>query len=437
MLHTLPQLAELRRFSSRQKKAALVALLAKHSLDVAQALAAWVCVRRAQKARLRPKWGRRQGPMGPKRQPLDWDEYMGRPHMTDQRFRRLFRMPRPAFDGLVKILDQYWEENKKQKQKRPGGSGRPVELSTSIQLAMTLRYLAGGAALDICEMYNVWDSHFYASLKRTIEAIYYATPDWPLLEALQSSTEADLEALSEGFRRRSHRNMRGAIGAIDGLLIPIRAPHGEANVKTYHCRKGFYAVNVQGICDADYRITYASIARAPGATHDSYAWSLDPLHNRLHGDDSPIAQMLKRRGYYLIGDDAYAASHTMVVPWPGKYPADSPQVAYNYWHSSARVAIEQTFGMLVRKFLVLKRPYEGSLRRTPRSAGIYMLIGACSKLVCPSCSLPRARARRPPHPPTRPRRAAQLLHRAPPCGGARHELRRRAGSEGFPAASHT
>eukprot|EP00966_Prymnesium_polylepis_P178464 4133370-Prymnesium_polylepis.1 len=45
--------------------------------------------------------------------------------------------------------------------------------------------------------------------------------------------------------------------------------------------------------------------------------------------------------YYLIGDDAYPASHTLAVPWPGKWPSDSPQVAYNYHHSQARMAVEQ------------------------------------------------------------------------------------------------
>ena len=30
------------------------------------------------------------------------------------------------------------------------------------------------------------------------------------------------------------------------------------------------------------------------------------------------------------------------VPWPGKWDTDSPQLCYNYHHSSARFAVEQT-----------------------------------------------------------------------------------------------
>ena len=112
--------------------------------------------------------------------------------------------------------------------------------------------------------------------------------------------------------------MSGVIGAIDGLLIPMRAPHDSIKAKAYHCRKGFSCVNVQAIRDANYRLTYCSIARTPGAVHDSYALLRENMHQRLHDPDSPTCAMLKRRGYYLIGDDAYACNHTMAVPWPGK-----------------------------------------------------------------------------------------------------------------------
>ena len=345
---------------------------------------------------------------------------MARPHMTDRRFRRLFRMPKEAFDDLVGILDNYREANcQTSKYGRP--VGRPQRLSTQLQLAMTLRYLAGGQVIDISEMYNVWDSTLYKVIHRTVTRLYHALPDWPLVTALNADCDAPLMALSDGFRRRSHHHMSGAIGAIDGLLVPIRAPHDSVKAKAYHCRKGFSCVNVQGICDANYRLIYCSIARTPGAVHDSFAWQRDPMHTRIHSPDSPTASMLKRRGYYLIGDDAYACNHTMAVPWPGKWDTDSPQLCYNYHHSSARIAVEQTFGMLVRKWLLLKRPFEGSLKRTTRSAGIYLTVGACCKLVCAHATRAHAvRTRTLMHTTNSPRRvAAQLLHR-----GRRHERRR-------------
>ena len=73
-------------------------------------------------------------------------------------------------------------------------------------------------------------------------------------------------------------------------------------------------------------------------------------------------------------------------------------MCYNYHHSGARMAVEQTFGMLVRKWLVLKRPYEGSLKRTTRSAGIFLTVGACCKLVrLTACAHSRRARTRPQH----------------------------------------
>ena len=390
MLYTPATLADA--LSPRRKLAvrALVALLAHHTSVVAAAAIVSSIRMKGWHPYVTHKWGRRRGRIAPRRVPLDWDEYMSRPHMTPKRFLRLFRMRKEAFDKLVWLLEKYWEEQRKA---RPGRSKGPrSRIAPALHLAMTLRYLGGGQAIDISEMYNVWDATFYNCLKRTLEALGAILPKWPLVAALDAETEAPLRALSEGFRARSHRAMHGAIGAIDGLLVPIKAPSGETNAKTYHCRKGFFAINIQGICDARYRITYASIGRTPGAVHDSYAWSRDPLHKRIHGE-GPTNSMLMRYGYYLIGDDAYRTSHTLAAPWPGKWGADSPQCCYNYNHSSARIAVEQTFGMLCRKWLVLKRPFEGNLRRTKRCAGIHQTIHACMKLVClPPPPLPIASA---------------------------------------------
>ena len=41
----------------------------------------------------------------------------------------------------------------------------------------------------------------------------------------------------------------GTFGAIDGLAIQMKCPSGVADPVNYYCRKGFYALNVQAICD--------------------------------------------------------------------------------------------------------------------------------------------------------------------------------------------
>ena len=51
-------------------------------------------------------------------------------------------------------------------------------------------------------------------------------------------------------------------------------------------------------------------------------------------------------GYFILGDAAYPASDLIIVPFPGTSLSVS-QDAFNYYQSQCRMAIEQTFGILV------------------------------------------------------------------------------------------
>lgn len=54
-------------------------------------------------------------------------------------------------------------------------------------------------------------------------------------------------------------------------------------------------------------------------------------------------------GYFILGDAAYPASDRILVPFPGTSLSVSQDV-FNYYQSQCRMAIEQTFGILVSKF---------------------------------------------------------------------------------------
>lgn len=191
------------------------------------------------------------------------------------------------------------------------------------------------------------------------------------------NAEATLDGIAAGFQKRTFDYITGAIGAIDGLLLPIVRPKNDPGL--YHCRKGFYAQNVQAISDVNGRILYASI-KAPGSAHDSFAWRLDSHCEKIRGDDERWANYMRRRGYYLLGDDAYSCSHTLVTPWSGRFEPDDPKLGYNLCHSSARIAVECAFGMLCRRWLITKRPYEGTRKRTKTQPGMKVVFDVCAKL---------------------------------------------------------
>ncbi|XP_046568629.1 putative nuclease HARBI1 [Haliotis rubra] len=57
------------------------------------------------------------------------------------------------------------------------------------------------------------------------------------------------------------------LGCVDGTLIPIKRPPIDVE-QAYVCRKGYHAINVQGISDHTLRISNA-VAKWPGSSHDS------------------------------------------------------------------------------------------------------------------------------------------------------------------------
>lgn len=51
--------------------------------------------------------------------------------------------------------------------------------------------------------------------------------------------------------------MPRVIGAVDGSLIPIRAPHHEEHL--YVCHKGFHVINAMAVCNAQLSFTNATL----------------------------------------------------------------------------------------------------------------------------------------------------------------------------------
>lgn len=328
--------------------------------------------------------------------PLDWSskvsEMAWNQPRGEKRFERLFKV---TYDEFVELSARIkakrgakWAAEAAQKPLGKSGKiskrrGRKP-LAVELQLAMTLRYLAGGSYLDIMLWANiVTHSTFYRSVYNTLKDLDDILPN-PTL-ATDLSNPARLDALSEGFLGRSYGWIRGCIGAVDGLLVPITAPANEpgAGAAKYFTRKGFFALNLQGVCDSEARITYFSM-KFVGSTHDSYAWSRDSLARRVASGGDAF-EFLSTHGYHLIGDEAYTAGATFATPWSSrscKDPASREErLAYNYYHSAARITIERTFGQLTKRFLLLKRPFSGDLEQTPHAPGLLLVVRCCVKLV--------------------------------------------------------
>ena len=86
--------------------------------------------------------------------------------------------------------------------------------------------------------------------------------------------------------------------------------------KDYWSRKGFFAYNVQAICDSNYEFLWMSF-RTPGSSCDSSALACSDLGRELKDPASPLIALMVPEGLCITADEAYRGSEVFGVPWPG------------------------------------------------------------------------------------------------------------------------
>jgi len=159
------------------------------------------------------------------------------------------------------------------------------------------------------------------------------------------------------------------LGALDGTHIDMHVtPQDQPR---YRNRKGHLTQNVLAVCNFDMEFTYV-LAGWEGSAHDTAVWRDAQFYK---GFKTPY-------GKYWLGDAGYANTDTILVPYRGtryhlkeqrlasKKP-ENPKELFNLRHASLRNVIERIFGVLKRKYQVLRTPSEYSMDTQTR------LILAC------------------------------------------------------------
>ena len=123
-------------------------------------------------------------------------------------------------------------------------------------------------------------------------------------------------------------------------------------------RKHKFGLNLQAICDSEYRFLDLSIIFG-GACSDLLAFEASPIRQRL-GSDNFLAP-----GLCIFGDNAYVNRSFMATPFPNP-GLDMEKDAYNFFHSQLRITIECTFGILTQRwgFLRKRAPFKYSVKKT-------------------------------------------------------------------------
>lgn len=107
------------------------------------------------------------------------------------------------------------------------------------------------------------------------------------------------------------------------------------------------------------------------STHNCTAFDVNRLANTLR-------KVKPHAGYWIAGDSAYESRDDMVTRRsPSASQGEETRTscdAFNFYHSSARVHVEQSFGLLVARFGILRHPLCMGLSKVP------IIISTCTRI---------------------------------------------------------
>ena len=217
-------------------------------------------------------------------------------------------------------------------------------ISGEVKLAMTLRILGGGSFMDIAMLFGNSFNHAHKIVGHVVENWLLHPRFYPIDGIAYCRDESMMREVASQFHIASQGVMTGCIGALDGWVVKIKPPSVQDGVRdpaSFYSRKGFYGLNVQAIVDKKKRVLYRSIL-SRGAEHDSTAFK----NSSLYGWLSVHWKRLCEKGYYFIGDSAYALRSFIHTPYDNALH-DTPEDNYNFFHSSSRISVECAFGEIV------------------------------------------------------------------------------------------
>ena len=203
-------------------------------------------------------------------------------------------------------------------------------------LMVFLRYLATGSFMKVCsELCFISKSTAWKSIHSVIKNLVKVRTSF-----IKFPGQSEFQRIELAFRQK--KGFPGVIGCVDGTHIPIEVPKSDI-AETFRNRKGYMSLNCQMVCGPIGEI-YDCITGWPGSTHDSRIWRESQISRRL-------GAMIGER-YHLLADSAYPISVNLLPPF--KNPPERQHRRFNYLHSSTRMAIEKAYGVIKRRFPLLK-----------------------------------------------------------------------------------
>ncbi|VEN34117.1 unnamed protein product [Callosobruchus maculatus] len=284
---------------------------------------------------------------------------------TDQFF-KYTRMTIPVFEKLLSKI-----RSKIQRQYRSDG------ISPEERLVITLQYLSQGTSMRaLAQTFHTGHSTIHYIIHETCKAL------WDVLapEYLEiPETPEKWEEISRGFQERW--NFPHCLGSIDGKHIHIQAPPGSRS--SFYNYKKHFSIVLLGACDAQYKFTYVDIGAYGCSQSDGGVLKNSVFWQRMENNDINIPRDKCLPGtnivmpYFFVGGEAFPLKKYIMRPYPGQHLSNT-QTIFNYRLSRVRQVIENTFGIMVSRWRILKTPINAQVENIENIVkGIVALHNYC------------------------------------------------------------
>jgi DDE superfamily endonuclease len=288
--------------------------------------------------------------------------------LGDHYFRRAYRMCLEKFEELVELLEPYLPKKR--------GTGPNGKISTELEVSAAIRYFTGTSMYDMIITHGMSHSTLFECVWRVVSAIN----NCPELKIQFPESHEEQKLVGLQFQTRSAAKFKNCVGCIDGLLICTEKPmESELEItkcgsKSFYCgRKSKFGLNMQGVCNAEGKFLAVWIIH-PAASSDYISLLRSTFYHKIAAPGYLAPDCV------IFGDNAYVSSDFMVTPY--KNVRAGPKDDFNFYHSQVRITIERAFGMMVRRWGILRFPLAskmGVIKQIALTMALCSLHNFCTK----------------------------------------------------------
>lgn len=261
--------------------------------------------------------------------------------MDSEFFRQNFRMKRETFDIIHDLIKN--EQITKEFFPNEGSTNQHINTPIKFEKALliTIWYLSNKESMrEVGLIFNVSKSTAHGCIHKVVTILASLASKfiiWP-------KEDAEFTKLENDFFRQA--GFPKVIGAIDGCHINIQPPSDQEDA--YLDRNRNHSMILQGICSFEKIFLNISVGFA-GSAHDARVLKFSEIFKETQRD---IKINFPSQEFHLLGDSAYPLLPWLMTPFkePRTRSLTTMQRRYNTKHSSTRVVIENTFGLLQNRF---------------------------------------------------------------------------------------